>query len=206
MIQGGITGTLYNATTATGSSGSNSSPINFSMASSDLLQATRALCSLPSSGSVSMSNGVVILDASSLNSNNYTIFDLPNSDLTNITSIIINGTINTKYIIINVINSSSVTISGSGTSSGTSNLDNLDTNANGFGATNLLWNFCGTSRIDIYNILLMGSILAPNASINATRANIDGSIIAGSLTARFLNQVPMPYNGSFCFNSTSSSM
>jgi choice-of-anchor A domain-containing protein len=194
--------------------------LDFASLRQRLLADSDELCSLSSTGQLSLNEfGGAVLDASlsssnvtdsgasSDNSSNVAIFNLPSSALANLTSLLINGTSANGFVIINIIDESgSAASSGSdtGTSGTTSSSNNnltlseFSTDAGNLNGTQLLWNFCNASRIDISNILLQGTILAPRASVSVNRAELEGALIAQSLIGNFFNHIPLRYQGVFC--------
>jgi choice-of-anchor A domain-containing protein len=229
-----------NAANLTGQQALASSGIDFAALRQRLLATSDELCSLPATGRLSINQfGAAVLDASGganqtsgganqtsaganqtsagANASNVVIFNLPSASLANLTSVLINGTSNSTFVIINVIQEANQTgaagggvsgggvsgggVSGGGVSGGSSSnltLSAFSINAGGLNASHLLWNFCNATNIQINDMLLLGSLLAPRARINVDRAEIEGAIIAQALTGNFVNNIPQRFQGNFC--------
>jgi choice-of-anchor A domain-containing protein len=211
-----------------------------------LLADSNELCNLAPTGSLSLNQGAAVLDASaqsnatsggsvsgssSLNTtsgqSNVTIFNLPSSALADLNSVLINGTSQNGFVIINVIDESSTSGGSSGSTGGSSTsgstggsstsgsatsglnatagttLTRFSTNIGSLNSSNLLWNFCNATRLNIDSILVVGTILAPRASVNITSAEIEGGLFAQSLTGNFFNQIPGKFQGVFCSQTSS---
>jgi choice-of-anchor A domain-containing protein len=216
-VGGQLTGTptfgQANAPNLSGSAGISSSNLNLASLRTQLLATSNELCSLSATGRLSLNNGIAVFDASasgrsnststsasstsSLNSTSasVTLFTLPSADLANLTSVLINGTQTNGIVIINVIDQSAPS---SNIAARNLTLSGFGTNVGSLNASHLLWNFCNASNIEIDNILLLGTILAPRSAVNITRAELEGSLIAESLTGNFFNQIPLPFAGNFC--------
>lgn len=200
-----------NAANLTGQQALASSGIDFAALRQRLLATSDELCSLPATGQLSVSQfGAAVLDASGganqtsagANASNVAIFNLPSASLVNLTSVLINGTSNETFVIINVIQEANQTgetgggVSGGGSSNLT--LSAFGIEAGGLNASHLLWNFCNATNIQINEILLLGSLLAPRARINVDRAEVEGALIAQALTGNFFNHIPQRFQGNFC--------
>jgi choice-of-anchor A domain-containing protein len=211
-VGGQLTGTptfgQANAPNLSGSAGISSSNLNLASLRTQLLATSNELCSLSATGRLSLNNGIAVFDASasgrsnststsSLNSTSasVTLFTLPSADLANLTSVLINGTQTNGIVIINVIDQSAPS---SNIAARNLTLSGFGTNVGSLNASHLLWNFCNASNIEVDNILLLGTILAPRSAVNITRAELEGSLIAESLTGNFFNQIPLPFVGNFC--------
>lgn len=208
-----------NAANLTGQQALASSGIDFAALRQRLLATSDELCSLPATGRLSINQfGAAVLDASGganqtsggasqtsggANASNVVIFDLPSASLANLTSVLINGTSNSTFVIVNVIQEANQTGAAGGGVSGGSSSSNLTLSAfgidaGGLNASHLLWNFCNATNIQINDILLLGSLLSPRARINVDRAEIEGAIIAQALTGNFINNIPQRFQGNFC--------
>jgi choice-of-anchor A domain-containing protein len=215
-VGGQLTGTptfgQANAPNLSGSAGISSSNINLASLRTQLLASSNELCSLSSTGRLSLNNGIAVFDASASGSSNststssstsslnstsasVTLFNLTSADLANLTAVRINGTQANGFVIINVIDQSAAS---SNISTANLTLSGFGTDVGSLNASHLLWNFCNASNIVIDNIMLLGTILAPRSTVNITRAELEGSLIAESLTGNFFNQIPLPFAGNFC--------
>ncbi|MBB5686298.1 choice-of-anchor A family protein [Sphingobium boeckii] len=54
-------------------------------------------------------------------------------------------------------------------------------NLNGLASSNVLFNFFQATTLNLTNIAVKGTILAPNAALNFTNGNVDGQVLAKSI-------------------------
>lgn len=81
-----------------------------------------------------------------------------------------------------VINVSGANIAADGGVNLTGNGFGKDANADNLGARNILWNFYEAESIDFGNLAMVGSVLAPYASLTGGGGAFDGSVAAKSYT------------------------
>jgi choice-of-anchor A domain-containing protein len=114
------------------------------------------------------------------------IFEIAASDLDGATSLSFEGVKAGAVVIVNVVGS-------------TARFTNFQTFTNGIAPENLLWNFCGTTNIEIKNFQFIGSILAPRAYAALENTEVKGTLIVSS--ARFINAAEVhwhPFTGVDC--------
>jgi choice-of-anchor A domain-containing protein len=174
---------------------------DFSYLGTDLASINSDLCGLTATNNFSIDiYGNMLLDASSSSSpssssSNVAIFDVPASAFSSLNSIILNGTSSNPFVIINVVSSSSFS---SAPSSSNLTLSMISMNIGSFNSSRLLWNFCNATGININNMLMMGTLFAPRAAVSFTNAELEGGLIASSLTGSFFNEVSNLYVGYYC--------
>jgi choice-of-anchor A domain-containing protein len=146
------------------SPGSITSPINFASAQSSLTALSAALAGETANGTVSHASSTYTLTGTDANLN---IFDLTNSSYSAATINISAPAGST--VIINVPGSAASFTYGS-------------INLSGISANNVIWNFNNATSLALNGIGFNGTILAPGAAFSGTWGDIDGQLIANTVT------------------------
>ncbi len=170
---GYVTHAAYNAGTALLVP---SAPINFASAQTSLGSATNGLSTLLNSTAsngttrVTANNGLVLTGSDS-SQDVFTITAAQlSAALTGGTDGLVINAPSSAVVVINVTGTSAVTISGSSIT------------YNGPSASQVLFNFPQTTSISLNNFGFNGSVLAPNANFAGLGGQLDGTIIANTIT------------------------
>jgi choice-of-anchor A domain-containing protein len=205
------------------------SSIDFEEVRSQLLNTSRDLCVLPDTGiQANLSEGGALSLTLSANASELSVINLNATDLATLRFLRINASSsdNTtrRFVVINILGSTTTDLSANttGIATGTTTTANATSSANatvgaeelllrGFGmsleglnSSQLLWNFCNATNINVQFLRLMGSVLAPEARLRLSNAGHEGSIVARSLEASFTSQNPAPFEGFFCPSASAS--
>ncbi len=146
------------------SPGSITSPINFADAQSSLDSLSATLASETANGTVAHAYSTYTLTGTDANLN---IFDLTNSTYSAATINISAPAGST--VVINVPGSAASFTYGS-------------INLSGVSANNVIWNFNNATSLALNGIGFNGTILAPGAAFSGTYGDIDGQLIANTVT------------------------
>jgi choice-of-anchor A domain-containing protein len=197
------------------------SSIDFESVRSQLLNTSRDLCGLPDTGiQANMSEAGALSLTLSANATELSVINLNATDLATLRFLGINasssGNTTRRFVVINILGSTTTNLSANTTGIATTTTANATSSANatagpeelllrGFGmsleglnSSQLLWNFCNATNINVQFLRLMGSVLAPEARLRLSNAGHEGSIAVRSLEASFTSQNPAPFEGFFC--------
>lgn len=101
-------------------------------------------------------------------SNDLNVFELPASQLGSSWGVTINALAGSK-VLINVTGQTGV-------------IQYMQINLNGVDANDVIWNFSEATSLTIQGVTVKGTVLAPHAAVNFSNGNIDGTMIAKSLS------------------------
>jgi choice-of-anchor A domain-containing protein len=196
-----------------------SQSIDFEAVRAQLLNVSRDLCQLADTGiEANMSqSGVLSLTLSSTNNttsgsgSELLVINVNSSDLATLRFLSINASSSSnatrQAIVINILGTTTANATSSANATTAEEeilLRGFGMSLNGLNSTQLLWNFCNATNINVQFLRLMGSVLAPNARLRLSNAGHEGSIAARSLDASFTSQNPAPFEGFFCPNASAS--
>lgn len=145
--------------------GTTTLPINFSAAQTSLTSLSDSLAAYSSNGVTSVAYGGITMTGTDSTLN---VFTLNSSQLTGATGLNINATAGST-VIVNVIGSAAT-------------FTNFGMNISGADKQNVLFNFNTASQINLTNFAFNGSILATKADVSTTYGQLNGTIIANSLS------------------------
>jgi choice-of-anchor A domain-containing protein len=141
------------------------SPINFAAEKARLQQQSATYAGYPATGSTNSSYGTVTMSGNQPGLNVFTI------DASMLGSA--NG------ININVPSGATVLINVTGSNV---TMQNFQISVNGTSRNNVMWNMPNASSLTMSGISIQGSILAPNAAVNFSNGNFEGTLVANSWT------------------------
>jgi choice-of-anchor A domain-containing protein len=142
------------------------SPVNFGTTNQQLLNTSNAWGNLAATGSTSVSYSTLTLTG---NSDSLNIFDVTSSELSSATDFVVNAP-NGSTVIVNI--------------SGTSATWGGGLNLNGVGNNEVIYNFYQATTLNLQGIGIEGSVLAPLAAVDFSSGQINGGLIAGSLSGQ----------------------
>ncbi len=154
-------------TTVHGSTGQGTvaSPINFAAEQTYLTGLSTALAALSSTGTVVDSYGQLTLTGSN---SLFDVFHVKGSDLSAANRFTIDAPAGATVV---------VDVDGT-----VDQMANFGFNLNGVDRQHVLFNFSSATSLSLSGIGIKGSILAPSAAVAFNNGNIDGTLVAGSLT------------------------
>ena len=157
------------ATYASKQSFSNSG-VDFDAAASYLFNASTNWRSLDDTGTTENNYGTITLQATDSGLN---VFTISGSDL-----------LNANSLNIFMDDNSTVLVNVSGASSGFTNMGiSINNSQDNLGFCNsIIYNFSEATNLDIQGISIKGSVLAPNAVVSFNNGNINGQMIASSIS------------------------
>jgi choice-of-anchor A domain-containing protein len=153
-------------------------PIDFSTARVKLRAMSKMLQSYPGNGTVALSYSNLTLTG---NNTNLNTFDSNAFTLGRAHSITLSVPAGSMVVI---------NIDGQDVQFG-----NAGVVVNGLDQHNIIWNFPQAAKISMTSIGLPGSVLAPDADVSLTSGNINGTLVANSVTSTGeFHYVPFQYN------------
>ncbi len=162
----GIVGSVNTSNAALSTVGTPNSPLNISGTWSNLTQESQSLGTRAATAGTTVvsQNGVLSLTGTNATLD---VFDITGSQLSDIKDFTLTAPAGATAVI--NVTGSSVTFANSGYS------------LYGISENHVLFNFTDAKSIILSGISLQASILAPNATINGTYGNVDGSVVASAL-------------------------
>jgi len=154
-------------------------PVDFAGLGSHLIAQSAYLASLAGTGQVNVASGNLTLVGSGA-ATGIEIFNLTSAQLAASTSLSIMA--NPGQTVIVNVSGPSASITGG-------------MSLTGVGASHVLLNFSDAQTLTISNISVSASLLAPNAAVNFTSGNKDGTLIAGRLTSGHIGMTDTTFQG-----------
>jgi len=178
------------------------SGLDLSMVVSDLEFVSISLCAINKTiAATASSYGEVIFNQTNLNYTTglngsslplSTVFTVNASTLASANQVVLDlsasSNINTSIVVINVL----------GSVNGLMSFSNALINLQGLPPSNLVWNVCNATQVSLTNTEFMGSLLAPFSNLSLSNAQLEGTIVAGSLSSVGVQQVQAPFAGFYC--------
>ncbi|HEY9650264.1 MAG TPA: choice-of-anchor A family protein [Coleofasciculaceae cyanobacterium] len=140
-------------------------PIDFTVAKQQLFNLSTSLGNLTPTGTTSFQYGQIALNGAGSGLN---VFNVSGTQLSTANSLSINADANATVV---------VNITGEEI-----NFGNLGISLNGVNKQKVLYNFVDATKLSSSGVTILGSVLAANAAYEFNNGNLEGTLIAGSLT------------------------